>query len=72
MIESVPFLVTTIAGGCLILFRRQLTQSTARWQHKFLDVTYGARGIKLLERWHVVVGVFFLLIGLLHLFSLLQ
>jgi hypothetical protein len=72
MLEAIPFLFIAIVGFCAILFRRRITQSVVRWQQKVLDVTTGQRGIKILEWGYIVIGVFFLVMGLLSLLRTLK
>ncbi len=72
MLEMIPFIFSTAVGLCAILFRKRLVRSVVRWQQKVMDVTTGERGIRILERCYLGGGVFFLLIGLLQLLSMLQ
>ena len=72
MMEAIPFLFIGIVGFCSILFRRRITQSVVRWQQKVFDVTYGERGVKILEWCYVGGGAFFLVVSLFSLLRMLK
>lgn len=72
MSSAIPFILIMAIGLCSIVFHKQITQSVVKWQSKAFDVTYGSRGIKILERCYLIGGFFFLIIGLLNLIGVLK
>jgi hypothetical protein len=72
MKETIIGIISLSAGSFLVVFFKFFARFVIEQQNQFWGFHFGARGIKATETISIIIGISFIIVGLLTLFQMIR